>query len=71
MNDTRTLFTSLDHQSKPSEQGLSLVPDPVVRQELKTYVAVDGGFKVTTRTRIYRGTTHDESLSEEVLINRK
>jgi len=70
MNDTRTLFTSQDHQSKPSEQGLPLVPDPVVRQELKTYVAVDGGFKVITRTRIYRGTTHDESLSEEVLINR-
>ncbi len=71
MNDTRTLFTSLEHQSKPSEQGLALVPEPVVKQELKTYVAVDGGFKVITRTRIYRGTTHDESVNEEVLINRK
>jgi len=70
MTDTRTLYTSKYNQHKPSEKGLALVPDNVMRQELKTYIPVEGGFKVVTRTRKFRGITHEESLVEEVILKR-
>lgn len=70
MTDTRTLFTSEEHQNRTAEQGLPLAHECIMRQELKTYVAIEGGFKVVTRTRNFRGTTHEDSFTEEMILNR-
>ena len=70
MTDTRTLFTSEEHQDRTAENGLPVVPESIMRQELKTYVAIEGGFKLVTRTRKFRGTTHEDSFTEEMILNR-
>lgn len=70
MTDTRTLFTSEEHKHRTAEQGLPLVPESIMRQDFKTYVAIEGGFKVVTRTRNFRGTTHEDSFTEEVVLKR-
>ena len=67
MTDTKALFTSVEHQFKASEQCLTLVPDIVVRQELITYSITKDGLKRTTCSRVFRQTTHDESVIQEVL----
>ena len=70
MTDKRTLYTSEDHKNNPAEQGLPLVPEKVMRQELKTYASIEGGFKVVTLIRKFRGTTHEDSLTEEIILER-
>ena len=67
MSEIKSLFTSPEHQHKPSEEGLPLVPDKVIRQELVTFIITDNGLKRVTRTRAFRQSTHDEHYSEEVL----
>lgn len=67
MNDTKALFTSHKNQHKPSEQGLALVPDNIIRQELITYSLTEDGLKRTTCSRVFRQSTHDESVVQENL----
>ena len=71
MTDTKALFSSPEHQYKASEQGLVLVPDNVVRQELITYSITQGGLKRTTCSRVFRQSTHDESIVQETLRESK
>ena len=71
MTDTKALFTSPEHQHKASEQGLTLVPDNVVRQELITYSSTQDGLKRTTCSRVFRQSTHDESVVQETLRESK
>jgi KaiC/GvpD/RAD55 family RecA-like ATPase len=68
MKETKSLFTSKEHYNKPSEHGLSLVPDNVIRQELVTYIQTDDGLKRSTCIRKYRQSTHDEEVIEEVIV---
>ena len=67
MSDVKSLYTSFENQHKLSEDGLLLVPDNVIRQELVTFVITDNGLKRVTRTRDFRQSTHDEQYGEEVL----
>ena len=67
MADIKSLFTSLEYQIHPSEDGLIPVPDNVVRQELITYFLTEDGLKRVTRTRSFRQSTHDESYVEEAI----
>ena len=71
MTDTKALFTSPEHQHKASEQGLRLVPDNVVRQELVTFTMTDDGLRRTTCSRVFRQATHDESVVQENLRGAK
>lgn len=71
MTDTKALFTSPEHQHKASEQVLTLVPDNVVRQELVTFSVTDDGIKRTTCSRVFRQSTHDESVVQETLRESK
>jgi hypothetical protein len=70
MTDKRTLYTSIEKQTHPLEVQLELVPENVMRQELKTYVSVDKGCKVITRTRTFRNATHEDSVIEEFILER-
>lgn len=60
MNDRTALFTLLENQNKASEQGLILVPDNVVRQELITFSITDFGLNRTTCSRVISKSTNDE-----------
>ena len=71
MTDTKALFTSQEHQHKASEQSLTLVPDNIVRQELITYSLTQAGLKRTSCSRVFRQSTHDESVVQVVLKERK
>ena len=71
MTDTRTLFTSINKQTHPLEANLEVVPDFVSFQELKTYILLDGRLKVVTRARKFIGTTHEDNLTEEIILDRK
>ena len=71
MTDTKALYTSPEHQFKASEQGLTLVPNNVVRQELITYSLTQDGLKRTTCSRVFRQATHDESVVQDILKERK
>ena len=71
MTDTKALYTSPAQQHKASEQGLILVPDNVMRQELITYSLTKDGLKRTTCSRVFRQSAYDESVVQEVLKERK
>ena len=70
MTDKRTLYTSKNRSNEPFEDDLPLAPDKVMRQELKTYVPIDGGFKVITRIRKFYNATHEDSVTEEIILER-
>ena len=70
MTDKRTLYSSENRSKEPFEDGLPLAPDNVMRQELRTFVQFDGGFKVITRTRKFYNSTHEDSVTEEVILQR-
>ena len=67
MINIKSLFTSIQKQDLPSEQGLKLVPDNVVMQEIVTYFKMNDGVKVTKTVRKFRQNTHDESTAEEII----
>ena len=71
MTDTKALYTSPAHQHKASEQGLTLVPDNVIRQELVTYLLTQDGLKRTICSRVFRQSTYDESIVQETLRGSK
>jgi len=70
MTDKRTLYTSKNRSNDPFEDGLPLAPNNVMRQELKTYVPLAGGFKVITRIRKFYNASHEDSITEEIILER-
>ena len=70
MTDKCTLYTSENRSTEPFEVGLPLAPDNVMRQELKTYVPIAGGFKAITRIRKFYNATHEDSVTEEIILKR-
>ena len=70
MTDKRTLYTSKTRSNEPFEDGLLLAPENVMRQELKTYVPINGGFKIITRIRKFYNATHEDSVTEEIILER-
>ena len=70
MTDKRTLYTSEKRSNEPFEYGLPVAPRNIIRQELKTYVPVSGGIKSITRVRRFFNASHEDSITEEIILKR-